>query len=137
MMSKVVYQIQKSFGKVKLYEKDDNLVIEFIPILDGKETDSSDPNYCMIQIDKPYLGEFLVTCRCFLHGIESSDFVFVRNRDADDEVVVRLYKDRQKNEEECWLRLVTGKTEEKRKRIRLTKRDLVCISTALEAIIFD
>lgn len=136
-MSKVVYTIQKSFGRVKLYENDDNLVIEFAPLVDGKETETTDPNYCKIEIEKCYLGEFLVTCRCFLHGIESSDFLFVRNRDSEDEVVVRLYKDRQKNEEECWLRLVTGKTEEKRKRIRLTKRDLVCISTALEGIIFD
>ncbi|MCS6961974.1 MAG: hypothetical protein NZT61_05685 [Deltaproteobacteria bacterium] len=136
-MDKVVFFIQKSFGKVCLYKDKEGLLLEFIPIVDGEEKDSSDPNYCLIKIEKAYLGEFLVVCRCFLSGFETPDFTYAKNLSSEEEIIVRLYRDKQKNVDECWLRLVTGKTEDKRKRIKLTKRDLVCLQTALETILFD
>ncbi|MCS6893536.1 MAG: hypothetical protein NZO16_03090, partial [Deltaproteobacteria bacterium] len=103
-MGRVVFVIQKSFGKLCLSDENGSLAIEFIPCLEGQPLDKNHPQYCKVHIDKSALGELLVTAKCFLHGYETGDFTFTKKEGSEDEIVVRLYKDRHKSGDECWLR---------------------------------
>ncbi len=132
-----IFTIQKSFGRLLLYKESKNLTLEFYPLIDGLEGGKDHPQYCKLQVPSSELGEFLVTARCFLEGIESSDFLYSAKSQNGEETMLKLYRDKNKNMDECWLRLVTGKSEDQRKRIKLTKRDLVTLTSVLESIIFD
>ncbi len=61
---------------------------------------------------------------------------------GDSDTLIKLYRDKPRGqqgkltgEETCWLRLVTGRTEEERRRIKLGPRDLLCIELACNSVL--
>ena len=134
-MSKNGLVIYKSFGKLYLYEKDNSLALEFNPILDGVEAGNSNPLHSLVVIPKQNLPELAVVATCFLKNWESQDYVYTAS-DRGKEILIKLYKDKTKGGDEVWLRIVTGKEEEHRKRIKLTKRDLLALKYVVDLILF-
>jgi hypothetical protein len=64
------------------------------------------------------------------------------NDEEQSDILVKLYRDKPRGqhgklsgEEVCWLRLVTGRSEEERRRIKLGPRDLLCIELACNAVL--
>jgi hypothetical protein len=96
----------------------------------------------LIPIDS--IGGLWATTRAFLYGVESLDESITLNSgdiDGDQERVVKLYRDRPRGhqgklngEEMCWLRIVTGRAEEERRRIKLGPRDLLSLELACNAV---
>jgi hypothetical protein len=61
---------------------------------------------------------------------------------GESDTLIKLYRDKPRGqqgkltgEETCWLRLVTGRTEEERRRIKLGPRDLLCIELACNSVL--
>jgi hypothetical protein len=85
------------------------------------------------------------TTRAFLYGVESLDENVILQGgtdETDSDTLVKLYRDKPRGqqgrlsgEETCWLRLVTGRTEEERRRIKLGPRDLLCIELACNSVL--
>jgi hypothetical protein len=96
----------------------------------------------LIPIDA--IGGLWATTRAFLYGVESLDenvALESSSPEGEGETVVKLYRDKPRGqhgklsgEEMCWLRIVTGRTEEERKRIKLGPRDLLCLELACNSV---
>jgi hypothetical protein len=81
------------------------------------------------------IGGLWATTRAFLYGVESLDEnVILQSGEVESEsdTLIKLYRDKPRGqqgklsgEETCWLRIVTGRTEEERRRIKLGPRDLL------------
>jgi hypothetical protein len=90
------------------------------------------------------IGGLWATTRAFLYGVESLDEnVILQNGavESESDSLVKLYRDKPRGqqgklsgEETCWLRIVTGRTEEERRRIKLGPRDLLCIELACNSV---
>ena len=97
----------------------------------------------MIPLDA--VGGLWATTRAFLYGVESLDENIILQGDEKSEqsdILIKLYRDKPRGEqgrltgeELCWLRLVTGRTEEERRRIKLGPRDLLSIELACNAVL--
>jgi len=89
----------------------------------------------------PAVGGLWATARAFLYCVESLDENIII-RDSEGDVLVKLYRDKPKGaqgkltgEELSWLRIVYGRSEEERRRIKLGPRDLLCIELACNAVL--
>ena len=89
------------------------------------------------------LGGLWATTRAFLHGVESLDenIILQGNEGSDSDVLIKLYRDKPRGiqgklsgEEISWLRIVTGRSEEERRRVKLGPRDLLCIELACSTV---
>ena len=88
------------------------------------------------------IGGLWATARAFLYGVESLDENVIIEDENGAQVLVKLYRDKPKGaqgalsgEEITWLRIVSGRTEEERRRIKLGPRDLLCIELACNAVL--
>lgn len=112
----------------------------YVPLCDGVEQ-LNGLGAVELQIPVDAIGGLWATARAFLYGVESLDEnVILRGSDGD--ILIKLYRDKPKGqngrlsgEEVCWLRIVTGRTEEERRRIKLGPRDLLCIELACNAVL--
>jgi hypothetical protein len=139
----VTFSINKSFGRLQLIPESDGLRLFYIPIVNGVETPGAAGSLDMLlPIDA--IGGLWATTRAFLYGVESLDENVILQSGAvesESDTLVKLYRDKPRGqqgkltgEETCWLRIVTGRTEEERRRIKLGPRDLLCIELACNSV---
>ena len=139
----VTFSINKSFGRLQLIPESDGLRLFYIPIVNGVETPGAPGSLDMLlPIDA--IGGLWATTRAFLYGVESLDENVILQSGAvesESDTLVKLYRDKPRGqqgklngEETCWLRIVTGRTEEERRRIKLGPRDLLCVELACNSV---
>jgi hypothetical protein len=139
----VTFSINKSFGRLQLVPEAHGLRFFYIPIIDGVESPTAPGNLNMLlPIDA--IGGLWATARAFLYGVESLDENVILQSgesEGDSDTLVKLYRDKPRGqqgrlngEETCWLRIVTGRTEEERRRIKLGPRDLLCLELACNSV---
>jgi hypothetical protein len=139
----VTFSINKSFGRLQLIPESDGLRLYYIPIVSGAESPGAPGSLDMLlPIDA--IGGLWATTRAFLYGVESLDEnVILQSGEVESEsdTLIKLYRDKPRGqqgklsgEETCWLRIVTGRTEEERRRIKLGPRDLLCLELACNSV---
>jgi hypothetical protein len=139
-MNKMHFTIAKSFGRLQLIPENNGLRLWYVPNVNG-ELAPEGPGSCDVLVPIQAVGGLWATARAFLYGVESLDEnVIIRNDEGD--VLVKLYRDKPKGaqgtltgEEVSWLRIVSGRSEEERRRIKLGPRDLLCIELACTAVL--
>lgn len=139
----VTFSITKSFGRLQLIPESDGLRLFYIPIVNGAETPGA-PGHLDMLLPIDAIGGLWATTRAFLYGVESLDEnVILQGGEVETEsdTLVKLYRDKPRGqqgklsgEEVCWLRIVTGRTEEERRRIKLGPRDLLCLELACNSV---
>lgn len=139
-MNRMHFTISKSFGRLQLIPDSCGLRLFYIPMVNGELAPES-IGACDILIPIEAVGGLWATARAFLYGVESLDENIII-RDSEGDVLVKLYRDKPKGaqgslsgEEVSWLRIVSGRTEEERRRIKLGPRDLLCIELACNAVL--
>ena len=139
----VTFSINKSFWRLQLIPEPDGLRLFYIPIVNGAEAPGSPGSLDMLlPIDA--IGGLWATTRAFLYGVESLDEnVILQSGEVESEsdTLIKLYRDKPRGqqgklsgEETCWLRIVTGRTEEERRRIKLGPRDLLCLELSCNSV---
>lgn len=139
----ITFFINKSFGRLQLIPEPQGLRFFYLPIVNGIE----DPNslgFLNLLIPLDAIGGLWATCRAFLYEFESLDEnVVLQGNEAtgESDTLIKLYRDkptghngRLSGEETSWLRIVTGRSEEERRRIKLGPRDLLCLELACNAV---
>lgn len=139
----VTFSINKSFGSLQLVPEPFGIRIYYVPIVNGVESPGS-PGFLNLLLPLDAVGGLWATARAFLYGVESLDEnVILQGSDAsgDSDILIKLYRDKPRGqqgrlsgEETCWLRLVTGRTEEERRRIKLGPRDLLCLELVCNSV---
>lgn len=139
-MNKMSFTVAKSFGRLQLIPEPSGLRLWYVPNVNG-ELKPDAPGFCDILIPLEATGGLWATARAFLYGVESLDENVIIRCPAGD-VLVKLYRDKPKGaqgrlsgEETCWLRIVSGRSEEERRRIKLGPRDLLCFELACNAVL--
>ena len=140
----VTFSINKSFGNLQLIPEFEGLRIYYTPIISGVETPGA-PGFLNLLIPIDAIGGLWATTRAFLYGVESLDENVIlqgAGTDQESDILIKLYRDKPKGqlgklsgEETCWLRIVTGRTEEERRRIKLGPRDLMCLELACNGVL--
>lgn len=140
----LTFSINKSFGNLQLIPESAGLRFHYTPVVNGAEAPDA-PGYLNLLIPLDAIGGLWATTRAFLYGVESLDEnVILQGREQSEEsdTLVKLYRDKPKGqqgkltgEETCWLRLVTGRSEEERRRIKLGPRDLLSLELACSAVL--
>lgn len=139
----VTFSINKSFGRLQLIPEQDGLRLYYIPIVSGAESPGAPGSLDMLlPIDA--IGGLWATTRAFLYGVESLDENVILQSgeiESESDTLIKLYRDKPRGqqgklsgEETCWLRIVTGRTEEERRRIKLGPRDLLCLELACNSV---
>jgi hypothetical protein len=141
----ITFLISKSFGRLQLVPESEGLRFVFTPVLQG-ELRPDTPGYIDILIPLDAVGGLWATSRAFLYEFESLDENIILSREVEDEegqsdILVKLYRDKPSGDggrlagtENVWLRIVTGRTEEERRRVKLGARDLLSIDLACGAV---
>lgn len=139
----ITFSISKSFGNLQLIPETEGLRVYYVPIVNGAEQHEG-PGFLNLLLPLDALGGLWATTRAFLYGVESLDENVIlqgRTGEADSDILIKLYRDKPRGqngrlsgEETCWLRLVTGRSEEERRRIKLGPRDLLCIELACSGV---
>lgn len=139
----ITFFINKSFGRLQLVPEPHGLRLYYIPIVDGVES-IQNPGFLDLLVPLDAIGGLWATTRAFLYEFESLDEnVILQGSETEGEpdTLIKLYRDKPRGqqgrltgEETSWLRIVTGRTEEERRRIKLGPRDLVCIELACNAV---
>jgi hypothetical protein len=140
----ITFSINKSFGRLQLIPESTGLRIFYTPIVNGVETAES-LGFLNMLLPLDAIGGLWATTRAFLYGVESLDENVILQggvEEADSDTLIKLYRDKPRGqqgrlsgEETCWLRLVTGRSEEERRRIKLGPRDLLCIELACNSVL--
>ena len=139
-MDRMHFTIGKSFGRLQLIPESNGLRLWYVPNVNG-ELSSNAPGSCDIHVPLSAVGGLWATARAFLYGVESLDENVIIRDDGGD-VLVKLYRDKPKGaqgslsgEEVSWLRIVSGRSEEERRRIKLGPRDLLSIELACSSVL--
>lgn len=140
----LTFSINKSFGRLQLVPHAEGLRLHYIPIIDGQDG-IGQPGYLDIVLPLDAVGGIWATTRAFLYGVESLDenvILHGAHGGGESDILVKLYRDKPRGphgklsgEETCWLRLVTGRSEEERRRIKLGPRDLLCLELACNSVL--
>jgi hypothetical protein len=140
MMKKMTFSISKSFGRLQLIPEAGGLRLWYVPIVNG-ELASETTGAIDIMIPLDAVGGLWATARAFLYGVESLDENIIL-RESEGDILVKLYRDKPKGsqgalsgDELCWLRIVSGRSEDERRRIKLGPRDLLCVELACNAVL--
>ena len=136
----MTFSIAKSFGRLQLIPEANGLRMWYVPNANGK-LDPEAPGACDILLPIEAVGGLWATARAFLYGVESLDEnVIIRHNEGD--ILVKLYRDKPKGtggsltgEEVSWLRIVSGRSEEERRRIKLGPRDLLSLELSCNAVL--
>ena len=138
----VTFSITKSFGNLQLVPEANGLRVYYTPVVNGVES-SDGPGFLNLLLPLDSVGGLWATARAFLYGVESLDenVIIQTGGGADTDILIKLYRDKPRGqngkltgEETCWLRLVTGRSEEERRRIKLGPRDLLCLELSCSAV---
>lgn len=139
-MKKIHFTISKSFGRLELIPEVDGLRLWYIPNVNGELAPNS-IGAADILIPIEAIGGLWATARAFLYGVESLDEnIIIRSSNGD--ILVKLYRDKPMGpngsltgKETSWLRIVSGRSEEERRRIKLGPRDLLCVELGCTAVL--
>jgi len=141
----MTFFVSKSFGRLQLVPEAGGLRLVYSPLENGIPDKESAGNLdLLLPIDA--IGGLWATARAFLYGVESLDEnIILQVGDegpSDSDILIKLYRDKPRGpqgklngEETCWLRLVTGRSEEERRRIKLGPRDLLCLELACTTVL--
>lgn len=140
----ITFSINKSFGALQLVPEPVGLRLSYIPVINGAEApDTLGALDIIVPLDA--IGGLWATTRAFLYGVESLDenVILQGNEDSgDSDTLIKLYRDKPRGqhgrltgEETCWLRIVTGRSEEERRRIKLGPRDLLSLELACNSVL--
>lgn len=151
----ITFNISKSFGALQLVPEPNGLRIYYLPIVNGQEAVGAPGSLNMV-LPLEAIGGIWATTKAFLYGVESLDENVIlqglqemgkspksvdSEGDGDSDTLFKLYRDKPRGQqgklsgdETCWLRIVTGRTEEERRRIKLGPRDLMCLELACNAV---
>jgi hypothetical protein len=139
-MDRMHFTVAKSFGRLQLIPESNGLRLWYVPSVNGELSPTS-PGACDVMMPISAVGGLWATARAFLYGVESLDENVII-RDAAGDILVKLYRDKPKGaqgalsgEEVSWLRIVSGRSEEERRRIKLGPRDLLCIELACNSVL--
>lgn len=140
----LTFSINKSFGSLQLVPEPTGLRMCYTPVVNGVE-DPASPGFLNILLPLDAVGGLWATARAFLYAVESLDENVILQGDeskGQSDILVKLYRDKPRGqqgrlsgEEVCWLRLVTGRSEEERRRIKLGPRDLLCLELACNSVL--
>lgn len=140
----VTFSISKSFSSLQLIPEPEGLRLFYTPIINGVESPGA-PGFLNMLVPLDAIGGLWATTRAFLYGVESLDENVILQGpggSSESDTLIKLYRDKPRGqqgrlsgEETCWLRIVTGRTEEERRRIKLGPRDLLCIELACTAVL--
>lgn len=140
-MNTMTFTIAKSFGRLDLVPSASGLRLVYRPIVNGELSDDA-PGNCDLMVPIQAIGGVWATTRAFLYAVESLDENVIIHNDEEGDVLIKLYRDKPKGaqgalsgEEVCWLRIVSGRSEEERRRIKLGPRDLLCLELACNAVL--
>ena len=139
-MDRMHFTVAKSFGRLQLIPEATGLRLWYVPNINGELAPDA-VGACDILVPIQAVGGLWATARAFLYGVESLDEnVIIRHSEGD--ILVKLYRDKPKGaqgslsgEEVSWLRIVSGRSEEERRRIKLGPRDLLCIELACNSVL--
>lgn len=155
----VTFNISKSFGSLQLVPEPKGLRIYYLPVINGVEAPGAPGSLNMV-LPLEAVGGIWATTKAFLYGVESLDEnVILQGQhdplnatplspksadgepEGDNDTLFKLYRDKPRGQqgklsgdETCWLRIVTGRTEEERRRIKLGPRDLMCLELACSSV---
>ena len=142
--NKISYKISKSFGQLYLIPEAEGLILKYVPTINGEPAADS-LGACEVMVRIEAVGGLWATARAFMYGVESLDENILIRGDEDSEdsdILIKLYRDKPRGaqgalsgEEVCWLRIVSGRSEEERRRIKLGPRDLLCIELACNSVL--
>ena len=138
--SGLTFSINKSFARLDLVPEVQGLRFLYNPV-ENNEPVTEGPGCLNIRLPIAAVGGVWATTRAFLYGVESLDEnVILRGQDGD--ILIKLYRDKPRGahgrltgEEVCWLRIVTGRSEEERRRLKLGPRDLLCLELACNSVL--
>lgn len=140
----LTFSINKSFGNLQLVPEPNGLRLYYTPVLNGVESPGAPGSLDMV-LPLDAIGGLWATTRAFLYGVESLDEnVILQGRESagESDMLIKLYRDKPKGaqgrlsgEETCWLRIVTGRSEEERRRIKLGPRDLLSLELACNSVL--
>jgi hypothetical protein len=140
----LTFSINKSFGSLQLIPEPKGLRLCYTPVSDGVE-DEHAPGFLNLLLPLDAVGGLWATARAFLYAVESLDENIILQGGTSGEqsdTLIKLYRDKPRGqhgrlsgEETCWLRLVTGRSEEERRRIKLGPRDLLCLELACNSVL--
>jgi hypothetical protein len=140
----ITFSISKSFSNLQLVPEAEGLRIYYTPVLNGVDSPDA-PGFLNMLIPLDAIGGLWATTRAFLYGVESLDENVIlqgAGGGSESDTLIKLYRDKPRGqqgrlsgEETCWLRIVTGRTEEERRRIKLGPRDLLCLELACSAVL--
>lgn len=144
LANRISFKISKSFGQLYLLPEGNGLRFAYIPTVNGEPAFDS-LGTCDVLVGLEAVGGLWATARAFLYGVESLDEnILMRAEDGEDanDILIKLYRDKPKGsqgtltgDEVCWLRIVSGRSEEERRRIKLGPRDLLCIELACTSVL--
>lgn len=140
----ITFSINKSFGSLQLIPDSTGLRMYYTPIVNGV-TSPEAPGALNLVVPLDAVGGIWATTRAFLYGVESLDENVILqggSQTSESDTLIKLYRDKPRGqqgrlsgEETCWLRIVTGRTEEERRRIKLGPRDLLCLELACNTVL--
>lgn len=138
----VTFSINKSFGRLQLVPESEGLRLYYVPMADGVESPDA-PGFLNLLLPLDAVGGLWATTRAFLYNVESLDenIILQGAGESETDVLIKLYRDKPRGisgklagDETSWLRIVTGRTEEERRRVKLGPRDLLSIELACVSV---
>lgn len=141
----VTFNINKSFVNFQLVPEDAGLRLVYTPI-ENNQPEASSIGHIDILLPIDAVGGLWATTKAFLYSVESLDENIILQEKKEDgtlnDVLVKLYREKPKGDhgqitgkESCWLRLVNGRSEEERRRLKLGPRDLLCLELACQSVL--
>ena len=139
----ITFLINKSFGRLQLVPESEGLRLFYVPVIDGVEAPDT-AGFLDLLIPLDAVGGLWATTKAFLFGVESLDenIILKGSEEAEDsDILIKLYRDKPRGphgkltgEETSWLRIVTGRSEEERRRVKLGPRDLLCLELSCSSV---
>lgn len=142
----ISYIISKSFGRLQLVPESYGLRFVYTPVVNGEHKPDSE-GFINVVVPLEAIGRMWTTARAFLYEFESLDENIIvsrkaKNKEDASEILLKLYRDKPKGDngrlngsENTWLRIVTGRSEEQRRRIKLGARDLLSLDLACSTVV--
>ncbi len=141
----ITYSINKSFASLQLIPESQGLRFRYVPVVEGVEHPEL-PGYLNLRLPLEGVGGIWATARAFVYAVESLDENVILHgghvEGLDSDVLIKLYRDKPKGkdgrlagDETCWIRLVTGRSEEERRRVQMSPKDLLCLELACNTVL--
>ncbi len=140
----ITFHINKSFANLQLVPESRGLRIVYKPVINNVEV-VEHLGFIDLFLPIDAVGGLWATTKAFLYAVESLDEnIILQNNgtgDSTNDILIKLYRDKPLGDqgklnghESCWLRIVNGRSEEERRRIKLGPRDLLCLELACQSV---